>query len=169
MPNVVAESSSEAVFIASRLQQQDEQLALHAKDAGAGPLLANAHHAAAAAAAAAGSDAADDAAAGDAGGAAADADAGEPEDEGGDAAAEWSSSSGMDAEAPAGDTASAAAAKTAAAGKKAKFKPLQPLIVLRMTGEHWWRCVPVRLLFYAAVMLPHSANNANMKQRTWLL
>lgn len=43
MPQVVAESSSEAVFIASRLQEQDAQLAQHAEDTADGPLLAHAH------------------------------------------------------------------------------------------------------------------------------
>jgi hypothetical protein len=133
MPRVVAESSSEAVFIASRLQQQEQQLAQHAKDAEHGPLLANAHHAAAAA----GSDAA---AAGDSSSAAGGGDNGEELQD--DAEGEWSSGSGTEAEAPAGDQAAAAAASdaegaaaAAAASKKAKFKPLQPLIVLRMTGR----------------------------------
>jgi pyruvate/2-oxoglutarate dehydrogenase complex dihydrolipoamide acyltransferase (E2) component len=128
MPRVVAESSSEAVFIASRLQEQDEQLAQHAADADDGPLLANAHRAAAAE----GSDAA--AAPGSANG----GDSGDDslQEEGGEAGEEedgdWSGSSSTEAEAPAGEQEAAAAA---AVSKKVKFKPLQPLIVLRMTGR----------------------------------
>jgi hypothetical protein len=127
---VVAESSSEAVFIASRLQEQDEQLAQHAKDAGDGPLLANAH---AKAAAAAGSGAAASAA-GDSDSA---NDNAEDQEEEGNVDVDWGSSSSTEAaEAPAGEQeAAAAVAGDGDGAKKVKFRPLQPLIVLRMTGE----------------------------------
>jgi hypothetical protein len=129
MPRVVAESSSEAVFIASRLQEQDEQLAQHAADADAGPLLANAHHTAAA-------DGSDAAAAGNGGDSGDDqpeegVEAGEQEEA--EEEGEWSGGSSTEAEAPEGDQEAASAA--AAVSKKVKFRALQPLIVLRMTGE----------------------------------
>lgn len=150
MPQVVAESSSEAVFIASRLLEQEEQLAQHAEDTADGPLLAHAHH----------SDITDDehpAAAADdvarrkgglgfneGAGALEAADHGEEsegmepggEGEGG----EWLNDDTDDLQAAAavpGDPDEVKAGAPGAAGgkMKPKFRLLSPLIAVRMTGE----------------------------------
>jgi hypothetical protein len=130
VPRVVAESSSEAVFIASRLQEQDQQLAKHAEEAEDGPILANAHIAAAAA----GDTDSSAAAATAAGGGSEDHE--EEVQSAADENSEWGSSSSgaADAEVPVGNQEAAAAAGGTGV-KKAKFRALQPLIALRMTGK----------------------------------
>lgn len=123
MPRVVAESSSEAVFIASRLLEQEQQLAKHAAEVGEGPILAGTHvddteHSEPSEHAGAASAAADSTSAGE--------DTAEHED------AEWSNGS---AEEAAPEEGAAAAATVAAGNAKAKFKLLCPIIVTRMAGK----------------------------------